>query len=351
MQYYESLINSLNRGVISPVYLFYGEETYLGGQAVEQFKKQLLTVAADFNLDVLDGEKISPGMLVGMASTPPLMAERRLVLVKNPPWFTGGSNKTKEESSDQEPDLKHLLDYLANPLTTTCLIFIGGENIDRRRKIFKLLEKVGQAINFTRLKPGELAKWLQARVKAGGKKIEPKAVELLVNGNTTGLTGLVLEWQKLLTYVGDREQITADDVKQVAHFSVEYRIFDVLDAMGARRYGDALAGIRDLLTHKEPPQIIMTMVARQFRLMLQVKELAARGLPPGKIAQEINEKPYPVQNALKLCHNFSREQLINTIVQLAQLDADIKSGRQEFYPGIETLLLSLGSVHPIGKYA
>ncbi|MBM7855699.1 DNA polymerase-3 subunit delta [Desulfohalotomaculum tongense] len=341
MQYYERLVNSLKRGVISPVYLFYGEEIYLRERAVERFKEFLLPRGADFNMDVLDGESITPAEVVSAASTPPFMAERRLVLVKNPPWFAADSGKGAAANREKEAaGVKPLLDYLANPLTTTCLIF-QGQTADRRKKIFKAVEKAGQAINFTLLKPAELAGWLDEQSRLRGIKIDRRAKELLITGTTSGLTGLISEWQKLITYIGERKSISVDDVNQVVHRSVEYKIFDVLDAIGSRRCGTALAGIRDLLANKEPPQVILAMVARQFRLMLQVNELAGTGLPAAEIAKQINEKPYPVKKALKLGKNFSRRQLISALTGLAQLDADIKTGRVEFYPGLEGLLLSM----------
>lgn len=338
MLYYERLVNSLKRGVISAVYLFYGEEYYLREQAIEKFKEYLLPQGADFNFDVLNGEDITPGQVVSLANTPPFMAEKRLVIVKNPSWFA--SSGRRNENEDADGSFKQLIDYLQSPLATTCLIF-NTETVDRRKKIFKAVEKVGQAINFVQLKPAEMAKWLDEQARSSGKKLDRLAKEQLLTSTTSGLTGLVPEWNKLVTYTGDREEITVDDVNEIVHRSVEYKIFDVLDAIGARQYDTALAAIRELLANKEPPQVIMTMVARQFRLMLQVKELAAAGLAAVDIARKINEKPYPVKKALKMEKNFNRKQLINALIQLAQLDVDIKTGRREFYPGLEGLLLEM----------
>ncbi|MEG6614852.1 DNA polymerase III subunit delta [Peptococcaceae bacterium 1198_IL3148] len=345
MQYYEKLVNSAKRGVVAPVYLFYGDEVYLREKAVEQFKQGLLLQAADFNMDILDGETTDVHDVVNMAGTPPFMAEKRLVLVKNPPWFSASKRKSSKQNDNVEDSkqagLEPLIKYLNNPLLTTCLIFNCHDAVDRRKKIFKLVEKVGEAVNFEILKPKDIAKWLEVQARKHHKKLDPQAKELLITSTTMGLTGLVAEWQKLLTYVGKNETITIEDAKKVVHQSVEYRIFDVLDAIGACKYDLALKGIRELLANKEPPQIILAMVARQFRLMLQVNELARYGLPALEIAKRINEKLYPVQNALKLGKNFNRDQLIAALSALAQLDADVKTGRQEFYPGLERLLLDL----------
>lgn len=330
MQYYHKLVDSVKRGVVCPVYLFYGEETYLREQAIRHFKSGLLTAAADFNWHRLDGEQTDLDTVVNTASTPPFMAEKRLVLVKDVPWFGAGT----------ETSLQPLLDYLDNPLTTTCLIF-DCDTVDRRKKIVKQVEKAGMVVNFERLKGKDLALWLDQQARLHGKKLLASAREMLVNSSSTGLTGLVAEWEKLLTYVGQGETITNEHVQRVVHQSVEYRIFDVLDAVGARRYREALAALRELLTGGTAPQIIITMLAWQFRLMLQVKELYGRGLPPPEMARLLKEKPFSVQKALTLSGGFTVAQIIGVLNQLAQLDVDSKTGRQEISAGLEQLILSI----------
>lgn len=342
MQYYEKLVNSVRRGVVAPVYLFFGEEIYLREEIIKHFKKGLLNETADFNWDVLDGEQTDVDTVVSTASTPPFMAEKRLVLVKDAPWFGSGKGRRDQQGDGGKAEtvLDPLLEYLDNPLITTCLIF-NCQTIDRRKKIVKSIEKTGRVVNFEQLKGKDLALWLDKQASHHGKKLLGPAREMLVTSTSTGLTGLVGEWEKLLTYIGKGEKITVEDVQQVVHQSVEYRIFDVLDTIGARRYREALTALKELLLNGTAPQIILTMVAWQFRLMLQVSELYRRGLTPPEMARMLKEKPFSVQKSLTLSKNFSVPQLINILSQLAQLDADTKTGRQEFYAGLEQLILGI----------
>lgn len=342
MQYYEKLTNSINNGVVSPVYLFYGEETYLRTQIIGHFKKGLLTAAADFNWQVLEGEQVDIDTVVAAASTLPFMADKRLVVVKDAPWF--GNNKGRGNAAQPPVDaattLQPLLDYLAQPLTSTCLIF-DCANIDRRKKIVKAVEKAGQVVNFAQLSGRDLASWLNRQAASNGKELAGAAREMLVASSPTGLTGLVAEWEKLLTYVGHKKEITADDVQAVVHQSVAYRIFDMLDALSNRRYQQAVAVLKELQASDPRPQVILTMLAWQFRLILQVGELRHRGLSPVEMARLLKEKRYPVQKSLAVSRNFSSAQLIMILEQLAQLDYDTKTGRQEFYAGLEQLMLGL----------
>ena len=99
---YQSLLNSIERGVLSPVYLLYGDEDYLQELLVHKLKEHLVSPGfGAFNLDELDGEKAAPGQIVGSANTLPVFAQKRLVIVKNPPFFQTGKIDNEEERSLQ----------------------------------------------------------------------------------------------------------------------------------------------------------------------------------------------------------------------------------------------------------
>ncbi|MCL0067657.1 DNA polymerase III subunit delta [Peptococcaceae bacterium] len=334
MCYYKNFIKNLKNGVIYPVYLFYGEEIYLKKQAIFQIKKLLFGKNnIDFNIMMFDGERAEIKDIIDTANSVPFMVDKKLIIVKNAYWFSNVKN-----AKVQADEVSMLINYIDNPNPTTCLIFDAGEEVDKRKKIFKAVSKAGQTINFEKLKSSELGEWLDLQLRINNKKIEPSARDLLINA-ASGLMWLANELDKLINYIGDSEIIYEDDVREVVYFPLEYHIFDVLDAIGERKYEKAILGIKSLIMNKEQPQVILAMIARQFRLMLLVQELMAKGFNISEIAREIKEKPYPVKKAAKLCKNFNQTQLINLLKQLAELDLDIKTGRQAFYTGIENLFL------------
>jgi len=347
MEYYKSLLNSLERGVVSPVYLFYGEEEYLKEKALAKFKEVLLPQAADFNLDILDGETIEPSTVVSLAENLPFMAERRLVIVKNAHWFKGkGKVKVAEEKPEEENKSSGkegpLLTYLSQPSPTTCLIFVVGDTVDRRKKLFKYVESVGNAIDFKALKPADLVSWVINRVKTGGKKMNAAAARTLVEANgKLGLLNLEKEVEKLMTYVGGSTEITMEDVNQVAVANVEQNIFTVVDQAVSGNASKALYGIRELLALKEQPPKILAMLARQFRLALQVASLAEEGCTDKEVARKLGLHDFAVRKALLQAKKTGMAKLAWAMEQLAQIDADIKKGRQEFLPAIENILITL----------
>jgi len=356
MQAYINFLKKLEQGQVAPVYLFYGEEDYLRRQAVHELTRRLLPgEAAQFNFDLLDGEETSLEQVISLAQAPPFLSSRRLVVVRHAPYFAGrgkkagavgmagtaGADTPAEEEAKEKPEEKAFLAYLQNPAATACLVLETGHPVDQRKKIFKAVQKAGQAIEFAHLKNEDLNRWLLKQAARAQKKMAPGTAELIIGRVGQSMTLLSNELQKLIAYTGENSVITSEDVRQVTPRLVEENIFAVVDALGERRAKRALTGIRDLLAAGEPPPVILAMVARQFRLLLQVKELAAKGDQPAEISKQLGVPPFVAKKISAQSKNFSFAQLEQTLEQLLAFDVAIKSGRQDFYPAMEQLVLSL----------
>jgi len=345
MKYFIELLNSLERGVVAPVYLFYGEETYLREQAVLRFKDFFIRDSeSGMDYDLMDGEAVNPVDIVARAETLPFFSDKRLVVVRNPLFLkarrAGESSAEAEEAKVPEKE-QPLLDYLENPLTSTCLIFTTGEPVDKRKKIFRLIKQNGRVIDFTFLRRGELSRWLAQKAGAAGKKFTAEAGDAFLESVGPSLQDLVMELDKLFNYTTGREEITLADVRRVSTPGVEDNIFAIVDAIGNKRCGEALACIKEMLAAKEPPLRLLSMISRQFRLLLQVRDLIGRGCPAREISGRLKIHPYVYQKIATQCHNYDHDLLVGVFESLSELDAAVKAGRQEFYPAIETCLLKL----------
>ncbi|MCG9967025.1 DNA polymerase III subunit delta [Pelotomaculum terephthalicicum JT] len=346
MQYFIELLNSLERGVVAPVYLFYGEETYLREQAVARFKDYFVQGGESaLNYDLVDGEAVNPVDIAARAETLPFFSDKRLVVVRNPLFFKARRAgepvaETGEETKVPEKE-QTLLNYLENPLTSTCLVFTTGEPVDKRKKIFRLIKKNGRAIDFNFLKKAELGRWLAQKAGAAGKKFETGAGDAFLESVGPSLQNLVMELDKLINYTAGREVITLTDVRRVSTPGVDDNIFAIVDAIGGKRCGEALAGIKELLAAKEPPLRLLAMITRQFRLLLQVSDLTGRGCPAREIYGRLKIQPFVYKKIATQCRNFEQNLLIGVFESLSELESAVKTGRQEFYPAIETYLLKL----------
>ncbi len=335
MKYFVDFLADLKKGDIAPVYLLYGPESYLREQAIERLKEYVLPPGGEqLNFDVLDGSIMSGQEIATAAAYVSFLPGRRLVLVRSPRIFDA-----KSEKNDR--DIKHVLDYLAAPYAGTCLVFDTTQNVDRRKKIYKETARVGRAIEFILLKPADLTKWLAKRAKEEGCAIGREAVEELLGRCGRDMYTLYHEMQKLACYTGPGNAISLETVRQLVAARVEDNIFEVVDAIGEKNCVQALSGIRDLLMHKQQPQQIIGMVARQFRLILQVQGLARAGKSREHIIAALKLHPFVYTKINAQRKNFSVGQLVEALNNLTELDYNIKTGRADFYPAMEAFILSI----------
>jgi DNA polymerase-3 subunit delta len=323
-------------------------------QACRELAGRLLPgEAAQFNLDLVDGEETPLEEVVALTRTAPFFGARRLVIVRHAPYFAGRGKKAaapgdgdvagppegaKEAVSAGE---KSLLEYLRNPSKTVCLVFETGLPADRGKKIFQAVKAAGEVIEFTRPRKEELVGWLLRRAAREGKKMAPAAADLLISRAGTGMTLLANELQKLIVFAGEREIITREDVLLLSPRLTEENIFAVVDSLGERRAQKALAGIRDLLAAGEPPPVILAMVARQFRLLLQAKELAAKGAKVSHLAEELKVPLFVAKKITQQSAGFSSARLEEILRRLLEMDVAVKTGGRDFYPAFEDFVISL----------
>ena len=343
---YQGMLKSFERGLYSPVYLLYGEETYLRDNILAQFKKKLMPdEVGDFNMDIVDGQETTPEAVVTMANTLPFMSEKRLVIVNYAPWFEAKKKPAKEDGGDKDkvnlPE-QVLLDYLENPLDSTCLVFTAN-SADKRKKLYKTVEKKGQIIQFTPLKGKELNDWITGKAHRLAKKIAPAAMAGLVTAVGSNLRLLENELGKLALYVDGRNEITAADIEVMVSKTVESSIFDMVDAVGERRANRALQIIREIIFYGEPPIKILHMIVRQFRIITVSKEMTKQGYSEKQVAGKIHVHPFVAQKCVRQGSNFTEEELHQALFKLLDVDEAMKTGKQEPVLALERLIVELCS--------
>ncbi|HHY06361.1 MAG TPA: DNA polymerase III subunit delta [Clostridia bacterium] len=353
----QSIINSIKRGVISPVYLLYGSEEYLQEKVIDALKETLVSKEiGSFNLAELEGEEITIGELVDLANTLPVFAEKRLVIVQDFPFLQSGKKKAKTEEEDGEiknlsqsesahkvNEEKRLLEYLTDPLSSTCLVFWQKGAVNRGRKIYKAIVKNGyQVLELNSLRGRNLNSWLLAEAEKMGKSLEPQAVDYLVFNCGEQLRDLHNELEKLSLYSGEEKTITLAMVQKLVAKSSEGNIFSLVDSLGEKKEEQALVELRNLLTIGEIPTRIIYMITRQFRLILLVKDLGQKGYTEKEITAKLKLHPYITGKIRRQAANFSFLELEKSLELIRKYDLGLKSG---FKPQItlENLIIALAS--------
>ncbi|MBW7457005.1 DNA polymerase III subunit delta, partial [Paenibacillus sepulcri] len=241
-----------------------------------------------------------------------------------------------------EHKTERLLAYLQQPCESSVVVFqVMAEKLDERRKVVKLLKEQNALIPFQELQESELQQWTIKRAEEQGRILKKEAAELLLARTGTNMQQLAHEVDKLCLHAGPGGTIDVSEVETLIASTVEEDVFALIDAMATLKVDRALKLYGELLLRKEEPIKIAALIARQLRIMLQIKELAQHQYSPQQMAGQLGLHPYAVKLAAEKARIFSVKSLGGHLDRLAELDYKMKTGKIEKTLGLELFLLSL----------
>lgn len=320
---------------LKSLYVFYGEEEYLKKFYIDEIEETILKGEfINLNKIVLDG-KVEDDKIIEACETMPFFSERKLVVVKNSGKFNKKSDaKSKKGESDQ------FSKYLENIPPYTCLIFYE-EVIDRRLKLVGTVKKNGLLVEFPYSKQQDLAKWVIKVFKSYKKTIDINTASYLVSISEPGMIEILNEIKKLVSFLGEKENVEIDEIDKVCTKSIKSKIFDLVDAIAEKRVNVALKLLNDMIMLKEPLPKILFMIARQLRLILQMKVLCDEGLDKRAASSRMKITPYIGNKIFDQARNFSTEKIKDGIKETMQLDLAIKTGKINDRIAAEILIYKL----------
>jgi DNA polymerase III subunit delta len=205
----------------------------------------------------------------------------KLVWLKNTDLLAD-SPTTRAEAVKET--LAELADLFKSGLGDGVTLLISAIGCDRRKTLYKTLEKVGEVQFFEALEEGkgdsdeEIEEFIRSKARADGKTIGFEAVQTFRELVAPNLREIANELEKLFTYVGKRSEVTKEDVRAICSASRQAVIWELTDALGARRASQAIMALENLLDAGDQPMGILMMLVAQFRLMLLAKDLMQRKL-------------------------------------------------------------------------
>ena len=309
-----SVAEQVGRGEIATVYCLYGEDEYRREQALNQLLDVLLAKdARDLNLDQIQPGEAGTHSILGSARTLPFVASRRVILIRG----------VEELSRDQQEEL---LLYLNDPCPTSCLV-LTARRLDLRTRLAAILQKKGVLLRFDRLEADSLKESLLAAAKEQGVRLRPDAIGLLMALVGDDFRQLIYNIEKVALFVGEREEIRADDIEAMVGETRVRSIFQLTDAVSGRNLDLALRCLTSLLQSGEEPLAIIGMLARQIRLLVQAKALEEQSVPVSRMTQEFHLPPRVVAALAEQSASRSWRQLSGALQSLSGADVAIKTGR------------------------
>ena len=320
----KKLSEEIREGNLKQVYLLCGEEAYLRRQYRDRVKKALLGDGDLMNLNCFEGKGIVPGEVIDLAQTMPFLAERRVLVIENSGFFKRGGEA--------------LAEYLADPATSAYFLFVETE-IDKRSRLYKAAAARGRVIECKTPDEGVLKRWVVELLAKENKRITQRELDLFLEKTGTDMENIRGEVEKLVCYCLDREAVSAQDIEAVCVRQIGSRIFDMVEAVADKKQRRAMELYYDLLTLKEPPMRILFLIARQFNLLLQVKELKNKGYDTRSIGEKVGLKGFIAGKYVSQAAKFKEAELRQALTDCVETEEAVKTGRMNDVMSVELLIV------------
>lgn len=310
------------------IYVLYGIQDYLIDKKIQELTKNIDRL----EIDEFDLENNNIKQIIDAASTFSLFSTNKTIIVYNS--FVFSANK----KGIDDKDINLLQKYIENPNKNTTIIFVvSNDKLDSRKKIVTSVKKNGTVLEFNEVK--NINALVSDMIKP--YKITANQINALINRVGDNLYILENEIAKLKTYKNDDLIITDNDIINVINKSVNTDIFHLIDSIINKNMNEALECYYELIKIGEEPIKILVLLANQFRLMYQVKELSKKGYRIFDIMDLLDQKQYPIQKAIQKGYNYDSKILLEYLNKLADLDIGIKTGKIDKNTGLELFILGM----------
>lgn len=308
----KEIVAEIDAGKPKPIYFLMGEEPYYIDKISQYISDHVLSEdEKGFNQMVLYGRDTSVDEVIANAKRFPMMAEHQVVIVK--------------EAQDLSRTIENLTAYVEHPQPTTVLVMCYKyKKLDKRKKLYKAVQKNGKLFESKKLYENQVADWIRRTLAGKNYKISPKACMLLVEFLGTDLGKINNELTKLTLVVPSSTEITPELIEQHIGISKDFNNFELKKAIGERNVGKA-SRIIDYFAQnpKDNPFVVtVTLLNTFFTQLLQYHGLKDHS--PGNVAKVLGVNPYFVKEYTVAARNYPMKRVSGIISSLRELDLKSK---------------------------
>ena len=321
----------VRNGTFAPVYLLMGTEPYYPDMVCDEIIKYALSDSErDFNQSIYYGLDTDAGSIASDARSYPMMAERRLVVLKE-----AQSMKTRE----------NLGAYAAEPMESTVLVILmHGASADKRKALYKNVSKNGVVLESDSLRDYEMPQWITAFYKSKGLDIDPDAASLLAESAGTELDRIAVETEKLQKNLPEGTvRVTAADIEKNVGISRQFSIFELTKELSYMRRERALKIAAYIGSGPKfaMPMAVAPLFTHFYRILKYEAALMRNpGMQKMEKARLLGVNPYFLEEYDVAARNYPVRRCMKVIALLEEYDYKGKGGGSG-EAGQEELLMEL----------
>lgn len=324
----EEAIGRAQKGELLPVWLLVGEERLRRDQALDAIVKAALAGGLpEFNTDKFTAGEVDVDKILAATRTVPMMAKKRVVLVRGLERWDGSSEATTDEAKALPP-LDKMAEYAKEPIDSTCLILVANK-LDGRRKLVTLGKKAGFVVDCATLDARALPGWIRERAKAKGHPVQGEVADLIAEIAGPDLSYLDDVLERLSLYVGAGQPITEDAVSVCVTRVRLADTWDLVDAASRKDLGKVLRLFADAYDPRDRGLPLIGAIAWSLRQLLKLEAALGHGLGLDDAARKAGIYPtFRAREHAQKLKAFRPRELERWLVIVQETDAALKSSRR-----------------------
>jgi len=311
---------------IYPIYVIAGQDIHRRDQALSQLRSQLLGQDQGLGEVRLEGKNADLPDVLDELRTVPFLAERKVVILDDADKFVSDNREALE-------------DYFNAPAETGSLIMI----VDTWRKATRLdkqIAKIGQVISAEPMKGREVVSWVMAEAQKMEKTLSMSAAAELVETVGTDTGRLANELEKLAMFVGQRKQISSEDIASLSGQTAQENVFLITDLLAEGKTAEVTRVLNSILESDRSAEYSMVGVLTfSLRRLLKAKTLLENGIRQNEVLSACKIYPGISDRFFAQVKRFSVERLRKLIDNLAKVDYANKTGLGQPRMNLEKFIL------------
>ena len=306
-----AIVTDIKNGKTKPIYFLMGEEPYYIDQISDFIEDNVLDeTEKGFNLQVMYGRDVAIDDIISAAKRYPMMSEKQVLIVK--------------EAQDLSRSIEKLVSYAENVQPTTVLVInYKYKKLDKRKKLYKAIDKVGVLFDSKKLYDNQVADWIRRVLSGKNYKIEPKAAQMLVEYLGTDLSKIANELKKLMLILPKETIITDHHIEENIGISKDFNNFELLKAIGSVNVVKANRIINYFVENPKNNPTVMTisLLNNFFTKLLLFHGLQDKS--KSSVSKSLGVGFYFVDDYFLAAKNYTMRKVAKVIGYLR--DADVKS--------------------------
>ena len=304
------IISAIKNGDIKPIYFLMGEEPYYIDTISKFIEKNLLSEEEKgFNQTLFYGRDTKIENIVSASKRFPMMAERQVIIVK--------------EAQDLSRTIENLISYAENPQLTTVLVFCYKfKKLDKRKKVFKAIQKNGVIFESKKIYDNQLSDWIRKVLAKKGYTISPKASQMLVEFLGNDLSKIDNELKKIQLIVKPENQISAQIIEKNIGISKDYNNFELINALAHKNIKKAFGIIQYFSQNPKnhPTVVTLSILFGFFSKVMKYHALSNKMQAP-KI---LGVHPYFIRDYQVAAQNYPMKKISAIIASIREVDIKSK---------------------------